>query len=204
MDVPLPSPAFDLYHHDPIQEAADAALTIDQLVDRIRLSPVFSELGETDVRELAESAIAQRFRRGEIVLAAGAASREVFVLWSGRARITIPDEPNVFIELSDGDVFGVVSRSRDRAASQEVVAVTDCDVVRIEASTAGAVASRNPSLADELNQLMSSRNRRLDPHAGRFDIEAPVPDSSSRESDEALQLREVDAVDAGSEGDPPS
>ena len=26
MDVPLPSPAFDLYHHDPIQEAADAEL----------------------------------------------------------------------------------------------------------------------------------------------------------------------------------
>jgi small-conductance mechanosensitive channel/CRP-like cAMP-binding protein len=204
MDVPLPSPAFDLYHHDPIQEAADAALTVDQLAERVRLSSVFSELDDTDIRELAVSAVAQRFRRGETILAAGVASREVYVLWSGRARIMIPDEPNVFIELSDGDVFGVVSRSRERATSQQVVAVADCEVVRIEASTAGAVASRNPSLADELNQLMSSRNRRLDPHAGRIEIEAPVPDSGSGEVDEALVVPVVDAGDAGSDEESPS
>ena len=57
MDVPLPSPAFDLYHHDPIQEAADATLTVDQLIDRIRRASVFSELNDTDIRELAEAAV---------------------------------------------------------------------------------------------------------------------------------------------------
>lgn len=204
MDVPLPSPAFDLYHHDPIQEAADATLTMDQLAERVRLSSVFSELDDTDIRELAESAVAQRFRRGETILAAGVVSREIYVLWSGRARIMIPDEPNAFIELSDGDVFGVVSRSRDRAASQRVVAATDCEVVRIEASTAGAVASRNPSLADELNQLMSSRNRRLDPHVQRFEMEAPVPDAGSGEVGEALVVQVADASDAGSDEELPS
>jgi CRP-like cAMP-binding protein len=90
-------------------------------------------------------------------------SRDIYVLWSGRARIALADVSEVFIELSDGDVFGVVSRSRDRAAAQEVIAVTDCEVVRIDGSTAGAIASRNPTLADELNQLLASRNRRLDP-----------------------------------------
>jgi small-conductance mechanosensitive channel len=204
MDVPLPSPAFDLYHHDPIQEAADATLTMDQLAGRVRLSSVFSELDDMDIRELAESAVAQRFRRGETMLAAGVVSREIYVLWSGRARIMIADEPNAIIELSDGDVFGVVSRSRDEAASQRVVAVTDCEVVRIEAGTAGAVASRNPSLADELNQLMSSRNRRLNPHVPRFEIEAPVPDAGSDEVGGALVVQVVDASDAGSDEGLPS
>ena len=85
MDVPLPSPAFDLYHHDPIQEAADATLTVDQLIERIRRASIFSELNDTDIRELAEAAVPERFRRGETMLPPGVASREIFVLWSGRA-----------------------------------------------------------------------------------------------------------------------
>ena len=186
MDVPLPSPAFDLYHHDPIQEATDAALTVDQLIERIRRASVFSELNDTDIRELAEAAVPERFRRGETMLPPGVASREIYVLWSGRARIMLAGVSDVFIDLSDGDVFGVVSRSRDAAASQEVIAVTDCQVVRIDGSTAGVVASRNPSLADGLNQILSSRNRRLDPQAERFDIEAPVLDQGPVEIAEPL------------------
>jgi CRP-like cAMP-binding protein len=199
MDVPLPSPAFDLYHHDPIQEEADATLTVDQLIERIRRASIFSELNDTDIRELAEAAVPERFRRGETMLPPGVASREIFVLWSGRARIMLGAESDVFIELSDGDVFGVVSRSREGAVSQEVMAVTDCEVVRIDASTAGAVASRNPSLADGLNQLMSSRNRRLDPLTDRFDIEAPALDQLPVGVSEAL---DVDAVDADDEESP--
>ena len=173
MDVPLPSPAFDLYHHDPIQEAADAELTPEQLADRIRRASMFSELSDADIGELAAAAVPERFRRGETMLAPGVVSREVSVLWSGRARILVPDVPEVFIELSDGDVYGVVSRSRSGDAPQEVVSVTDCETIRIDAATAGAVASRNPALAHELDQLLSSRNRRLSPLVHQLDFETP-------------------------------
>jgi len=200
MDVPLPSPAFDLYHHDPIQEAADAELTVDQLADRIRRASVFSELNDTDIGELANAAVPERFRRGETILPAGIVSREIYVLWSGRARIMLAGASDVFIELSDGDVFGVVSRSRDKAASQAVIAVADCEVVRIDASTAGAVASRNPSLADGLNQLLSSRNRRLDPLAERIEIDAPA--SFVQVPAEIGEALVVDAVDQDDEEAP--
>jgi len=133
------------------------------------------------------------------MLPPGVASREIYVLWSGRARIMLAGVSDVFIDLSDGDVFGVVSRSRDGAASQEVMAATDCEVVRIDGSTAGAVASRNPSLADGLNQLLSSRNHRLDPQAERFDIEAPALDQGPVGTGEALIL---DAVDTNDEESP--
>ena len=181
MDVPLPSPAFDLYHHDPIQEAADATLTVEQLGKRIRRASIFSEVNDRDIADLAEAASPERFRRGETILPAGVVNREVYVLWSGRARIEIPDEPGASVEISSGDVFGVVSRSRTKGSAQEVVAVSDCEVVRIDANTAGAVASRNPSLADELNQLLASRDRRLNPLVDRLAIEVPGEDSGSGE-----------------------
>ncbi len=176
MEVPLPSPAFDLYHHDPIQEAVDATLTAEQLGKRIRRASIFSELSERDIAELAEAAVPERFRRRETILPAGVVSREIYVLWSGRARIEVPDDPSTHIDISNGDVFGVVSRSRNRGSSQEVVAMSDCEVVRIDANMAGAVASRNPSLADGLNQLLASRDRRLHPLAGQFVMDAPGAD----------------------------
>lgn len=179
MEVPLPSPAFDLYHHDPIQEAADAALTVDQLAERIRRAPIFSELNDRDTTELAEAASPERFRRGETILPAGAVSREIYVLWSGRARIEVPDEPGTSIDISNGDVFGVASRSRSKRASQEVIAVSDCEVVRIDANVAGSLASRNPSLAEQLNQLLAARDRRLNPLVGGFVAEVPGVDDDS-------------------------
>ncbi len=173
MGVPLPSPAFDLYHHDPIQEEADATLTVDQLAGRIRKASVFSELNAADVHELAEASAPERFSSGETILPPGIASREVFVLWSGRARVTIADRRGASIELSEGDVFGVVSRTSRESAPQEVVAITDCEVVRIDATIASAVASRNAEVANELNHLLTSRNRRLDPLLEQFEIEGP-------------------------------
>jgi len=50
-----------------------------------------------------------------------------------------------------------------------------------------------------LNQLMSSRNRRLDPLTERFDIEAPALDQRPVGISEALV---VDAVDADDEESP--
>ena len=174
MDVPLPSPAYDLYHHDPIQEAIDDTPTVDELMDRIRSSPMLSELDEDDLRQLAEAARPDRFQRGEIMLAPGVVSRDIFLLWHGQAQIFSVDRPDLFITLSDGDLFGVVGRSSRKQAPPEVLALIDCEIIRIDAEAASAVASRNTVLTDQLDQLMISRARRLSPLSDEAHIEAPV------------------------------
>jgi small-conductance mechanosensitive channel len=173
MDVPLPSPAYDLFHHDPIQEAIDGAPTIDELMDRIRRAPVLSGLSEGDLRQLAEAARPDRFQRGEIILGSGVVNRDVFVLWHGRAQIVAADRPDTFISLSDGDVFGVVGRSSRNQVPPGILALTDCEIVRIHAEAAGAVASRNTELTDQLDQLMISRARRLSPLVDDNQFAAP-------------------------------
>ncbi len=187
MDVPLPSPAFDLFHHDPIQEAADATLSIGELAERMRRASLLSELDDLDLRELASAAHPVRFRRGETILAPGVVNRDVYVLWEGRAQIIVADRPDSVISLSDGDVFGLVGRSSRKQAPPEVRAVSDCEVVRIDAEAAGAVASRNSELTDGLDQLMISRTRRLHPLSDAGRIAAP----------EALELLGGSVADSG-------
>lgn len=187
MGVPLPSPAFDLYHHDPIQEAADAALSVEDLAERIRQAPALSEINEADVEILARSAGHARFSRGEDILVPGAVNRDLWILWRGRARMMAADHPERFVDLADGDVFGLLSRSSRAMVPPAVMALTDCEVVRIDAEEASAVAGRNPRATDALNQILTSRSRRLQPSAAAHSIEIQAPGGRSPNGGEVTQ-----------------
>lgn len=161
MNVPLPSPAYDLYHHDPIQEAADAELSKEQLVERIKQAPLLSNLGDDDLERLADAASPARFRADETILAPGVVDRDLYLLWRGNARFTIDDEPVEGGELRDGDVFGLLTRAARTDRTPAVIASTDCEAIVIDAAAAGVVISRNPDFASAFNQLQAVRERRL-------------------------------------------
>lgn len=171
MDVPLPSPAFDLYHHDPVQEAADALPTFDQLERWIRRTPQFMELPPADVEELARGSRLARYRAGEVIIEPGEFSRDLYLLIEGRARLAIEEEVGA-VTLVSGDVFGLLGQAGSEVGEPFVRAITDCEVMIIEAEAAGAVSSRNPVVTDSLNQLMMWRRRRLLP--AEIDEMAPV------------------------------
>ena len=65
-----------------------------------------------------------------------------------------------------------------------VMALTDCEVVRIDAEEASAVAGRNPRATDALNQILTSRSRRLQPSAAAHSIEIQAPGGRSPNDDE--------------------
>jgi small-conductance mechanosensitive channel len=162
-DVPLPSPAYDLYVYD--GERANEAARPDrvELRRRLRVSPLLRDLGEDDVDRLAVTAQAHRFAQGETVWTAGAGDRDLFVLHDGRARMVVDGDggaPIPIVELDVGDVFGLVIPPHGSAPAR-VTAVTDCDLVIVPADSAGAVASRNPTLAASLDRLGAVRSRRL-------------------------------------------
>jgi small-conductance mechanosensitive channel/CRP-like cAMP-binding protein len=184
MGVPLPSPAFDLYHHDPIQEAADAELSVEDLAERIQQAPALSEIDEADVEILARGADHARFSRGEDILVPGAVNRDVWILWRGRARMMAADHPERFVDLADGDVFGLLSRSSRAMLPPAVMALTDCEVIRIDAEAVSAVAGRNQRATDALNQILISRSRRLQPIVAEHSIEMRAPGGLAPNSDE--------------------
>lgn len=161
MGVPLPSPAYDIFHHDPVQEAADAEIGPPERRERLRSVPYLADLADEDVATLAADAAVVRFQRGETIVRPGITDRRVFILWEGRARITDPDRPTSFVELGPGDLFGLLSRTRDRTPPA-VSAETDCEVMVLDEDAVGVVASRNPALAEAVRTLAANRLRRLE------------------------------------------
>lgn len=161
MGVPLPSPAYDLYHHDPVQEAADGEIGPDERADRIRSVPFLAELDEDDIAALAATATIDRYRRGEDLIPEAGAAGRVHVLWEGHASLLDTDRPGAIVDLKPGDLFGLVGRASRDASSLRTVADTDCVVIVLDADTVGVVASRNPELTEALRTVATNRLRRL-------------------------------------------
>ena len=163
-DVPLPSPAQDLYLYDGV--AAGEAGTPDraEIRRRLRVSALLDQLDDDALDQLAVGARADRFAEGEVILQTGREVSGLHVLWSGSARmaIEVDDASMTVAELAAGDVFGLVGRSDQWPNPPQTMAITDCEVVVIESAAAQTVTSHNPPLASALNQVMNARRRRVD------------------------------------------
>ena len=164
-EVPLPSPAYDIYVSDAVEAAAAGQMDRAEIRRRLRRSSLLDQLGEDDLARLAVATQPVRFARGEVIVDADAVNRDLYVLWDGKARMVVDDadgSQRSIAEFSGGDVFGLLSRSDEWDETPRVVAITDCEVLVIGADAAGGAASRNPALAGALNQLMVTRRRRVE------------------------------------------
>lgn len=164
MGVPLPSPAYDLYHHDPAQEQAEATIGPEEVTAMLRAVPILDGLDEAEFEVLAAASTVATFAEGEFVLGSDRTGNDVFVINQGLARVLVDDpagNPVTVVELGAGDVFGILGASPD-GPPPRVVAITDCKLVVVEGDVAGSVTSRNPEVSDAVTKLMSSRRGRVE------------------------------------------
>jgi small-conductance mechanosensitive channel/CRP-like cAMP-binding protein len=190
-DVPLPSPAQDLYLYDGVEAGEAGKPDLAEIRRRLRVSALLDQLDDDDLDRMAAAARADRFSEGEVILQTGRDASGLYVLWSGSARISIDIEgvSMTVAELAPGDVFGLVGGSDQWPSPPHTIAVTDCEIVVVDNAAAQTVTSHNPPLAAALNQVMSARRRRIDRvvegAARRIALEASLDElSTSAESSE--------------------
>jgi CRP-like cAMP-binding protein len=180
--VPLPSPAFDLYTYDGLQTEEAARPDAAEVRRRLRRSPLFDSLGAGELELLAGSSHTARFQRGEALIDADATDRDLLVLWHGTAaiRVSKPDgETTEISQLEEGEVIGLLGRPDRWPYPVTVRAVDDCEVVVVPEQSAGEVTSRNPALSEALNQMFSARRRRVDRVMEQISAEIPRGDNGS-------------------------
>lgn len=171
MGVPLPSPAYDLYHHDPHQEASDAEMTTDEIVDRLSLSSQFGSVDQNTLRELAKGVEPVRFRAGETIVASDHADPNVYLIWQGTVRMLNPNDPRALVDIGPGGIVGDMVASSRLRVPHNVVATTDCEVLVIDGHAAGALAADHPDVVAAWRELVAIRSSRLslshdEPQAG--------------------------------------
>ncbi len=163
-DVPLPSPAQDLYLYDGVEAGESGKPDGAEIRRRLRFSPLLEQVDDDALDRLAAGARADRFAVGEVILETGRETGGLYLLWEGSARMSI-EAGGMSLEVAElalGDVFGLVGRSDQWPNPLRTIAVSDCEVVIVDSSAAQTVTSHNPPLATALNQVMSARRRRVD------------------------------------------
>ncbi len=163
-NVPLPSPAQDIFVHDPIAEAAAAEPTADDLRAALRSSPLLAQLPPSELDVLLSGSHLARFRRGELMIDPEAGSRDLLVLVEGSAHLMLL-EPGmaeaVVSEVGPGDLVGLIEAQFGDDRTVVLRAQTDCEVVVAAADVVGEIGSRNAEVAAAFNRLASQRRRRV-------------------------------------------
>lgn len=164
-NVPLPSPAQDIFVHDPIAEAKAAQPTLAELRSAITDAPMLAQLPDAELDRLAKASRRERYRSGELMFHAGSEARDLLVIDGGNANLVLLEpgfEETVVGEMGEGDVVGLLDTRIDDDRTVAIRAVTDCEVVVLPADSVDEVGSRNAELVAAFNRLVALRQRRID------------------------------------------
>jgi predicted Ser/Thr protein kinase len=102
------------------------------VIDQIHHIPFFQNFSRDQVRELVQTASIVRIRRGGTIVAEGEIDDTFYVLLNGRALVM--KEGRSLAEIAAGECFGEMAYITKQARSADVVASTDCILMKISAT----------------------------------------------------------------------
>lgn len=147
--------------HPAIGSALDQALAsradarqeaIDE--ERLRRFPLLTNLNSPELREVARHLRLARFRRGEQVYRAGAPSDALYFIEKGIVRLQPLNGAGGWTR-GEGEIFGEKAILSDEPYGQSAFAETEIELLYIEQPGLDALKSRLPSLAFDLNRILS-------------------------------------------------
>ena len=175
-NVPLPSPAQDLFLHDAALADDGGRPDPSDIRAGLQASPLLALLSDDEVDRIVPETRADRYSIGELMIDSTAVRRELMVLVEGRARLNLMEpgfEDVVIGEVNAGETIGLLEGQRGDSRMLGVRASTDCEVLVIGADAASEIGSRNADLAAAFNRMSAIRRRRVDRVVAARAIEEP-------------------------------
>jgi CRP-like cAMP-binding protein len=122
--------------------------------------PLFSGLSRRHTKKLAERADEVEFRKGEVVVEAGARGGSFFVIVEGEARVT--KSGRTVARLGPGDFFGELALLDGGPRSATVTAATPLLTIRIFKRAFDRLVVEEPGVAAKMLAVLAGRLRGLE------------------------------------------
>jgi small-conductance mechanosensitive channel len=164
-EVPLPSPAQDLYLWDGPSTEAAGEPTLREIRHMLQQLPMLTALGDGDLDRLAHGSRPARFAVAELLLDSRSPTRDVVVMRQGQARLVLVEgdgRESTIGDLGEGEIIDLTTSSPRDGRDIAVRALTDCEVLIVDPDVLGEVGSRNVQVADAFNSVSSIRRRRIE------------------------------------------
>lgn len=131
----------------------------------LRSVPLFSGLGASELERLCQVSVRRRLERGEYIVRAGDRTDALYVILSGRAKVTNGDEEGrevILAILGPGEAIGEMGLIDDSPRSADVVALEPCELLVLGAAEFQRCLRDNFDVAAKLMQILVRRLREAD------------------------------------------
>lgn len=121
--------------------------------------PFFAPLDEVTRLQLAEQLEPMHVAAGKVVIAQDDAGDGLFLLLSGRLRVSVTADgtEHVLHDLTRGSIVGEISLLSNRPRSATVRAVRDSDLLLLRVSAFDALVERTPAVLAQMARLLVDR-----------------------------------------------
>jgi CRP/FNR family cyclic AMP-dependent transcriptional regulator len=134
-------------------------------ISYLKYIPLFSELQDSDLREISKVAMTQLFKKDNMILIEEEVGSTMFIILDGRVKISrISDDGREVILsiLSEGDFFGEMSILDGQNRSANVVTLEDSRILVIRREDFLRMLHDYPQIAINLLKELAARLRRSD------------------------------------------
>lgn len=131
----------------------------------VRNVPLFADLDEGELERLSRAAGRRRAERGEYIVRAGEKNDFLYIILTGRAKVTNSDEDGreiILAILGPGEFFGEMGLIDENPRSADVVAQEACELMLLKATDFQRCWRENPSVASKLMRILVRRLREAD------------------------------------------
>ncbi len=134
----------------------------ETIVDLLRRDPAFSGVDDADLKSLASMMGHREYPKGSFIITKNDESSTLYVLVSGRVKVSIASPEGKELALSYLDApsyFGEIGVAEPSPRAADVIATTDIEVLSIDGKDLARVFSMRPELAIALVATLSRRLR---------------------------------------------
>ncbi len=164
IEMPFPTRNVNLHEITPETRRADEEADDERIFEHVRRTPLFDALSDEEARALAARARVERFFVGETIVRQGRPGDSMYIVDSGRVEVVVSSEGRSerVAELGPTAMFGEMAllTGADRTATVAALEPVHCFVIDKEALS--GTLERNPSIAEEMSEILASRRAELE------------------------------------------
>jgi small-conductance mechanosensitive channel/CRP-like cAMP-binding protein len=138
---------------------ADRARQLEAVLGRIDM---LAPLSVTDRADLLAQSADRLYGAGEVIVRQGATGDSMFVVCSGRVRVTLEPSGQEVNTIEPGGYFGEMSLLTGDPRTATVSAITDCQLLEITADTFRQLALVHPAVVEQITLAVAERREGLE------------------------------------------
>lgn len=134
---------------------SEDGLEVTVTADRLRKYPLFAQLPETDVTDLADLLMTVHVPAGEVVVAEGKSEEHFFIIVRGKVKVERHSQE--VTRLAEGDYFGETALLVELPAIATITTLEPCVLLRLQPPIFAKFVKKTPGLREELGKLLDQR-----------------------------------------------